>query len=48
MEGKNPWYSLDRRLSGPQGQSELGGEEKRSLPLPGIDSQIKMLLVTVM
>jgi hypothetical protein len=26
--GKEPWYPLDRRLSGPQSRSEHGGEEK--------------------
>jgi hypothetical protein len=33
-EGKSPWYSLDRRLGGPQSRSgHSGGEEKNSQPL---------------
>jgi len=35
--GKNPQYSLERRLSQPQNESECGGEKKKSLPLPGIE-----------
>jgi hypothetical protein len=31
---------LDRRLSGPQGQSGSGGEEKNSKPLPGLEPLI--------
>jgi hypothetical protein len=27
-QGKSPWYSLDRKLSGPQSWSGCGGEEK--------------------
>lgn len=34
--GKNPWYPFDRRLGGPQYQSEWCGEEK-ILPLPGLE-----------
>jgi hypothetical protein len=34
-QGKSPWYTLDRRLDGPQSQSGHGGEEKNSQPLPG-------------
>jgi hypothetical protein len=30
-QGKGPWYSLDRRLGGPQSHSGCGGEEKNSL-----------------
>jgi hypothetical protein len=26
-QGKSPWYSLDRRLDGPQSRSGRGGEE---------------------
>jgi hypothetical protein len=37
-QGKNPWYSLDRKLSGTQSRSGRGGEEKNSQPLPGIES----------
>jgi hypothetical protein len=29
-QGKSPWYTLDRRLGGPQSRSGLGGEEKNS------------------
>jgi hypothetical protein len=40
-QGKNPWYPLDRRLSGPQSRSGRGGEEKNSLsPLPGLEPLI--------
>jgi len=38
-QGKNPWYSLDRRLGGPQSRCEQGGEEKNSQPLPGLEAQ---------
>jgi len=31
-----PRYPLDRRLNGPQSLSERGGEDKKSLFLPGI------------
>jgi hypothetical protein len=34
-QGKNPWYSLDRRLGGPQDRSGRGGEEKNSQPPEG-------------
>jgi hypothetical protein len=33
---KSPWYPLDRRLGGPKGRFGRGGENKNSLPLPGI------------
>jgi hypothetical protein len=36
LQGKSPWYPLDRRLGGPQSQSGHGGEEKNSQPLPGL------------
>jgi len=29
-QGKNPWYPLDRRLGGPQSNSECSDEEKNS------------------
>jgi hypothetical protein len=37
--GKNHWYPLDRRLSGPQNRFGRGVEEKNipSLHLPGIE-----------
>jgi hypothetical protein len=35
-QGKSPWYTLDRRLSGPQSRSGRGGEEKNSQPPPRI------------
>jgi hypothetical protein len=31
-QGKSPWYSLDRRLGGPQSRSGPGDEEKNSQP----------------
>jgi hypothetical protein len=39
-QGKNPGYSLDRRLGGPQSRSGRGGEEKSSQPLPGLEPLI--------
>jgi hypothetical protein len=39
-QGKNAWYSLVRRLSGPQSWSGRGGEEKNSQPVPGLKPQI--------
>jgi hypothetical protein len=39
-QGKIPWYLLDRRLGGPQSQSERGGEEKNSQSLPGLEPPI--------
>jgi hypothetical protein len=35
--GKDPWYALNRRLGGPQSWFGCGGEEKKSLPLLGIE-----------
>jgi hypothetical protein len=35
LQGKSPWYLLDRRLGGPQSPSGRGGEEKNFQPLPG-------------
>jgi hypothetical protein len=37
---KSPWYLLDRRLGRPQSRSGLGGEEKNSQPLPGLERPI--------
>jgi len=39
--GKGPWYSLDRRLSGPQSQSRQSGKKKKipSLCLPENEPQ---------
>jgi hypothetical protein len=37
LQGKRPWYPLDRSLGGPQGRSGRGGEEKNSHPPPGIE-----------
>jgi hypothetical protein len=42
-QGKSPWYSLDRRLGGPQSQSGHGGKEKNSQPLPGLEPPIIQL-----
>jgi hypothetical protein len=36
LQGKSPWYPLDRRLGGPQSRSGRGGEEKNSQPPPGM------------
>jgi hypothetical protein len=36
-QGKSPWYSLDKRMGGPQSSSERGGEEKNSQTPPGIE-----------
>jgi hypothetical protein len=33
-QGNSPWYSLDRRLGGPQSHSGCGGEEKNSHSCP--------------
>jgi len=30
LQGKSPWYPLDRRLGGPLSWSGCGGEEKNS------------------
>jgi hypothetical protein len=40
LQGKSPWYPLDRRLGGPQSWSGRGGEEKNSQPLLGLESLI--------
>jgi hypothetical protein len=36
-QGKNPWYTLNRRLGEPQNRSWYGGEKKNSQPPPGIE-----------
>jgi hypothetical protein len=36
-QGKKPRYPLDRRLGRPRSQSGCGGDEKNSLPWPGIE-----------
>jgi hypothetical protein len=40
LQGKNPWYPLNRRLGGPQSLSGRGGEKKNSQPLQGYDPPI--------
>jgi hypothetical protein len=40
LQGKSPWYPLDRRLGGPQSRSGCGGEEKNSQPLPRLEPPI--------
>jgi hypothetical protein len=32
LQGKSPWYPLDRGFGGPQSRSGRGGEEKNSQP----------------
>jgi hypothetical protein len=39
LQGKSPWYPLDRRLSGSQSRSGCSGEEKNSQRPPGIEPQ---------
>jgi hypothetical protein len=36
LQGKDPWYPLNRRLGGPQSCSGHGGEEKNFQSPPGI------------
>jgi hypothetical protein len=43
-QGKSPWYPLARRLGGLQSRSGLGGEEKNSYPLPGLETPIIQLI----
>jgi hypothetical protein len=38
-QGKSFWYTLDRRLGGPQNRSGRG-EQKNSQPLPGLEPPI--------
>jgi len=33
LQGKRPWYTLDKRLGGPQSRSGCDGEEKNSQTL---------------
>jgi hypothetical protein len=40
LQGKSPWYLLDRRLGRPQSQSRRSGEEKNYQPLPGLEPPI--------
>jgi len=35
--GKEPSYTLDRKLGGPRSQPGRGGGEKNSQPLPGLE-----------
>jgi hypothetical protein len=37
LQGKSPWYPLDRRLVGAHSRPGRGGEEKNSQPPPGIE-----------
>ena len=41
---KNPRYSLNRKLCGPQNQDGRLREEKHLLPLQGFESQILRLI----
>jgi hypothetical protein len=41
LQGKSPWYPLDRRLGVPQNQSRHGGDEKHSQLLLGIKPYIR-------
>jgi hypothetical protein len=41
---KSFWCSNDRRLNGPQSQSECCGTEKNLLPLPGIEAPAIQLI----
>jgi hypothetical protein len=40
LQGKCPWYPLDRRLGGSQSQSGHGGEEKNFQPPVGFEHLI--------
>jgi hypothetical protein len=40
LQGKSPWYPLDRSLSVTQSRSEGGAEEKNSQPPTGIETPI--------
>jgi hypothetical protein len=40
VEGKSPWYPLDRRLCEPQSRSGRSGEEKNYQTLPGLEPSI--------
>jgi hypothetical protein len=39
-QGKSPWCTLDRRLSGPYSRFGHGGKEKNSQPLLGLEPPI--------
>jgi len=39
-QGKSPWYPLDRRLGEAHRWSGHSSEEKNSLPLLGIETQL--------
>jgi hypothetical protein len=39
-QGKSPWYTLDRRLGGPQSRSGYSGVEERNFqPSPGLETR---------
>jgi len=40
LQGKGPWYPLDRRLGEPRSRYGHGGGEKNSQPLPGLEPPI--------
>jgi hypothetical protein len=37
LSGRDPWYTFDRRLGGPQSRSGRCELEENLLPLPGIE-----------
>jgi hypothetical protein len=41
-QGKSPWYTLDRRLGGPESRSGRGGEEKNFQPLRLVKVRLKI------
>jgi len=41
LQGRIPWYPLDKRLSGHQSQSGCSGEEKNSQLLTGLEHLIQ-------
>jgi hypothetical protein len=43
-QGKCPWYSVDRRLGGPQNRSGRGGEEKK-FPSPRRESNTRTPII---
>jgi hypothetical protein len=45
LQGKSPWYPLDRKLGGPQSRSGGGGEEKNSQLLLGLELPTIRLVV---
>jgi hypothetical protein len=45
LQGKNPWYPLDRWLDGPQSRSGRGGEEKNSQPPPGTTTTTTIIII---